>query len=351
MNVLYKNSRLRAMAKLNKAESCPACRLPCLQDLQIFQYFVMIEQMGRLLFRGGLNNGMLYVIVIMATIISFSFLMMGGTFPVGPKANTKAPTNVGKQEIIFEQDADPGKRNLQLQTFKVKTTCEDKIAVDFLIDVSGSMANGNKQVNERNALNSFASRMTDNSVIGIQIFSEPNNVREVVPISLYKDVRAQVQNTINSLTASGATSTRSAFDLAKQKLSQAISEDRFPGYKYNLIFLSDGVPEAQNLVPNSQNCLVTAPYTDPTTNLTTIRCFARIQDPRTPTNIPAEIKALGVDIYSIAITDPQDQLMKNELLQLLRDTSSDPDSTYFYESVDGNDLTAILDNVLKSICS
>ncbi len=300
--------------------------------------------------KGGANNGILFVIAIMATITSFAYLLMGGVAPDYPEATKNAPKNIGKQEIIFEQNTDPGKKNLQLQTFKVKTTCEDKIAVDFLIDVSGSMGNGNKQVNEKNAINSFVSRMTDNSVIGIQVFSDPNNVREIVPISLYKDVKTQVRNTINSLSASGATSTRSALDLAKQKLSQAISENRFPDYKYNLIFLSDGVPEAAGLIPNSQNCLVTSPYTDPLTNQTTIRCFARIQDPRTPTNIPDEIKTLGVDIYSIAITDPQDQPMKSELLRLLSDVSSDPNSTYFYESVDGTDLTAILDNVLKSIC-
>ncbi len=301
--------------------------------------------------KGRAKSGMLFIIAIMATLTSFSYLLMGGAIPDSPESTTKKPEGGGEQEIVFEQNADPGKKNLQLQTFKVKNSCEDKIAVDFLIDVSGSMANGNKQANEKNALNSFVNRMSDSSVIGIQVFSEPNNVREVVPISYYKDVSQQVKNTINTLTASGATSTRSAFDLAKQKLTEVISQDKYPGYNYSLVFLSDGVPEAQGLIPNSQNCLVTAPYRDPITNITTTRCFARIQDPRTPTNIPEEIKLLGVDIYSIAITDPQDQLMKNELLQLLRDVSSDPDSTYFAESVDGTDLKSILDNVMTSICS
>ncbi|HVF69607.1 MAG TPA: VWA domain-containing protein, partial [Xanthomonadales bacterium] len=189
-------------------------------------------------------------------------------------------------------------------------------------------------------------RMTDSSVIGIQIFSTPSNVREVVPISFYKDVKQQVQNTINTLNPDGATSTRSGFELAKQKLGQVISQNKFPGYKYNLIFISDGVPEVQmpENQKNSQNCLVTAPYQG------NIRCFARAQDPRTPTNIPSEIKGLGVDIYSIGITDSFDQPMKSELLQLMRDASSDPDSKYFYESIDGNDLTTVLDHVLKSIC-
>lgn len=300
---------------------------------------------------GRIDSGMLYVIVIMITITAFSYFMTGGIFPKSPAATTKAPPpGSGQQEIVFEQDTSPGKRNLQLQTFTVKNTCEDKIAVDFLIDISASMAYGNKQRNEKNALNSFAARLTDTSVIGIQTFSDPNKVTEKVPISLYKDVKQQVTNTINNLPASGATSTRSAFDLAKQKLSEVIIQDKFPGYKYSLVFLSDGVPEVQmpESEKNSTNCLATSPNPD---GSNTLRCFARAQDPRTPTNIPSEIKALGVDVYSIAITDPKDQPMKAELLQLLRDASSDPDSTYFYESVDGNDLQTVLESVLKAICS
>jgi hypothetical protein len=298
---------------------------------------------------GKVDSSLLYIIVIMASITGFSFLLMGGVFPDPPAATTKAPEGIENQEIVFEQDKDPGKRNLQLQTFTVKNTekaCEDKIAVDFLIDVSGSMAFGNKRINQRNALNNFVSRMKDNSVIGIQIFSDPNNVREVVPISLYKNVKTQVQNTINTLPANGATSTRSAFELARQKLLDAINQKKFPGYSYNLVFLSDGIPEVAGIIHNSDNCLVIAPDS----RLGGTRCFAKAQDPRSPTDIPQIIKTQGVDIYSIAITDPGDQPMKNELLRLLQDVSSDPDSTYFYESVDGNDLTTILERIFTSIC-
>ncbi|HUQ85688.1 MAG TPA: VWA domain-containing protein [Candidatus Limnocylindrales bacterium] len=304
---------------------------------------------NRLLLKGRANNGILFIVAIMATLTSFAFVLMGGVLPVAPEASVEAPKNTGEQEIQFEQNADPGKKNLQLQTFTVKNTCEDKLAVDFLIDVSGSMAFGNKQVNEMNALNSFADRMSDTSVIGIQIFSDPTNVREIIPLSLFKDVKNEVRATINNLPASGATSTRSAFSLAKLKLTEAITKNRYPGYNYSLVFLSDGIPETIMFESekNSTNCLATSP--DPI-NIGATRCFARAQDPRTPTNIPEEIKLQGVDIYSIAITDPKDQPMKTELLQLLQDVSSDPDSTYFYESVDGNDLTTILDYVLKSIC-
>lgn len=301
--------------------------------------------------RGGANTGILFIVAIMATLMSFGFLLVGGSFPTTPEPTINAPGNLGKQEIVFNQNTDPGKKNLQLQTFTVKNTCEDKIAVDFLLDVSGSMANNNKIGKEKAALRAFTNRMTDSSVIGMQIFSKPSIVREVVPISLYKDVKSQVQNAITALPADGATSTRSGFALAYQKLSEVINQNKFPGYKYSLVFISDGIPEAEGLIPNQANCIVTAPYTDSRTNKTTTRCFARIQDPRTPTNIPQEIENLAVDIYSIAITDSIDQPMKAELLQLLKDVATDPDSEYFHESVDGNDLTAVLDSVLKSICS
>jgi hypothetical protein len=296
---------------------------------------------------GKINTGFLYLAVIMFVIVGFAFLMMGGTFPDYPAATTKAPSNLGEQEIVFTQDPDPGKKTQQLQTFTVKNKCEDKIAVNFLIDVSGSMRDNNKIEKEKNALRAFTGKMSDNSVIGMQIFSDPNIVREILPLSLYKDVKQQAQDAINSLTTYRATSTRDGFNLSKQKLTEAINQNAFPDYQYNLVFLSDGVPEVD--MPESQktpeNCLATAPYRGQT------RCFAKAQDPRSPTNIPNEIKLLGVDIYSIAITDSVDQPLKNELLQLLKDAASDPDSTYFFESVDGNDLQTVLNNVLKSICS
>jgi len=294
------------------------------------------------------KNGILFVVAIMATITSFAYLMMGGTWPDAPQENTTSE-NPGKQDIVFEQVTDPAKKNLQLQTFTVKNACTDKIAVDFLIDVSGSMQQDGKIGKTRTALRAFTDRMSDSSVIGMQIFSDPDNVKEIIPLGLYTGVKVQeVKNAITNLRARGSTSTRSGFKLAYEKLSQAIGQNKFPRYKYNLVFLSDGVPEIDGIVHNDANCLARAPIGNK------IRCFAKEQDPRgTPTDpehIPSEIDTLGVDIYSIAITSRFDAGLKEELLQLLRDVSSDPDSKYFYESIDGDNLTTVLDTVLKSIC-
>lgn len=300
--------------------------------------------------KGGLNNtGTLYIIAIMATITSFAFVMMGGTFPTTPDENRTPPRkNPGKQEIIFDQVTDPGKKNLQLQTFSVKDACESRIAVDFLIDVSKSMSFGNKLSEEKKALKAFTDRMVDDSVIGMQIFSSPNNVREVVPISKYKDVKANVQNAINSLNPNGATSTRTAMILARDKLAQAVSSGDFANYKYSLILITDGVPEADGLLPyNSDKCIAVVP--DPTLGE---RCFAKKEDPRIPSNIATEIKNFGVDIYSIQITSnsSSDRELQPHLEKLMKDIASTPINEHYYTSFEGTGLTSILDKVFTDIC-
>lgn len=295
---------------------------------------------------GGINPGMLYILVIMAAVVTFSFLMMGGSFPIEPSPTTKGPNNPGEQQIVFEQVPDPEKPNLQLQTFKVKNVCQSKIAVDFLIDVSGSMRFGNKQNEEKAALRAFTGKMVDDSVIGIQVFSSPNNVRELIPISYYKDVKQQVQNTISTLTADGATSTRDGLSLAQQKLAAAINQNKFPGYKYSLVFLTDGVPETTNL--NEQNCVAEAIRDDGLR-----RCFARAQDPRTPPNVGLQIKNLGVEVYSINITSQEksDVEFGPHLEALLKDVASLPTSEHYYVSLNGSGLTGVLDKVFANICS
>lgn len=303
--------------------------------------------------KGKLDSGMLYIIVIMAAITTFAFYMVGGKFPkMFDPAGT--PKNPGKQEIIFEQVPDPKKKNLQLQTFKVKNTCESKIAVDFLIDVSGSMGfnGGIKQTNEKNALKAFTDRMVDSSVVGIQTFS--SGATDRVPLSYYKDVRSQVSATINGLTAGGATYTRDAFALTKQKLSSAISQDKFPGYKYFLIFITDGVPEADPPIFDDAHCEIIVPDS---TLPGGKRCFAKIQDPRgTPTdstNIGTEIKNAGVETYSLAITSQtsSDQQLLPYLTALMQNVASTPLTTHFYSSDNGSDLKTQLDSVFKDICT
>lgn len=278
---------------------------------------------------------MLYLVVIAAT-VGFAYYLTGGNLP-SSKSSTYTTNNPGTQEIVFQQTNDPSKKNLQLQTFTVKNACVSKIAVDFLIDVSGSMRSNNKIEKEKEALRAFTAKMTNDSVIGIQTFSDTGNIKERLPLSYFKDVKRQVESTINGLSPLGGTHTRSGFELANQKLADAINQNKFPGYKYNLVFLSDGIPE----MAGATDCVARSGT----------RCFARAQDPREPINIPQGIKGLGVDIYSIAIISPTEAAFEVPLKQLFRDVSSDPDSSYFYESADGENLTNILNSVFTNICN
>lgn len=297
--------------------------------------------LNKLQYKGKADTGTLYVVVILISLIAFSYFLAGGSLPAMDSANTQS--NPGKQEIIFNQVNDPGKKNLQLQTFTVKNTCESKVAVDFLIDVSGSMAFGNKQSQEKAALQAFTNRMVDESVIGIQTFSAGTS--DVVPISFYKDVKNRVQSAISNLPAVGNTQTRDGLMLSETKLSEAITQKKFPEHKYSLVLLTDGIPET---TPNETDCEATAIRQDGFK-----RCFARPQDPRVPTNVATEIKNLGVEIYSINITSTEksDVELAPYLEALLKDVASPPLSEHYYTSLDGADLKAILDKVFKDICS
>jgi hypothetical protein len=292
----------------------------------------------------GSGAGSLYVIVILILLFIGAVMFTGGLAPsiTNPTSGLLPPsTTPGEQEIVFPSDATP-QNTLQMRSFSV-STCQQKTAVDFVIDVSGSMGFDNKIGKERDALTAFTNQLATNSVIGIQTFS--TNVQEKIPISYYKDVKTQVQGTINGLQAGGWTSTRDAMNLAKQKLSDAITQNKFPGYQYSLILLTDGVPETQN----PKQCEVRVP--DPQQGGT--RCFAADQDPRIPTDLSADVKNLGVQIYSIGIysTQTSDQALQPYLQALLQDVASKPLETHFYTTINADNLKQILNGLVQKLCN
>jgi hypothetical protein len=134
--------------------------------------------------------------------------------------------------------------------------------------------------------------------------------------------------------------------LAYNQLDQAITEEAYPNYQYNLILLTDGVPE--QLPPRTCEVQTYDPLDAPLP-----RCFAVQQDPTIPTDISAEIRSLGVDIYTINVYSPSyasDAFMYPYLTTLLEKIASEPTSTHYYVSVDGNNLTSVLASINKSIC-
>ena len=308
----------------------------------------------------GVGIGTLYIFLILILLVIGGHLFSGGLHPVNPNGPNGVPTlepyynpeDYGVQRIIIPTDSldASGKKNLQLQTFMVNT-CGQKTAVDFLIDTSGSMEDDGKMEKAKSALREFARQIGGKTVIGIHTFSK--DVKERVPLSYYKDVKGEVAKTIDDLRPDGWTRTRDGFELVGERLATAIMQNKFPDYKYNLILITDGVPEIPPPQPDDRDCYIRVddPITAPAK-----RCFAKKQDPRIPTNLAERIKALdpakGIDIYSIGIYSEtsSDRQLKPYLEALLKDVASKPLDTHYYDSLNANDLKKIFENVIDKIC-
>lgn len=294
------------------------------------------------------------ILFIMGLVIAAAFVSSGGTTPVDPNGPGGPPTlephfnieDYPQQKIVMPTDPQTqADTNLQLKTFNV-SHCGKNSAMIFLIDTSGSMKFANKIDNTKRALKYFLDNLGGKSVVGLYSFSK--DVKEEVPINYYKDVKVEMDDAIAELRPDGHTRTRDGMELTRQKLQEVIEEKAYPGYKYSLIIMTDGVPE----VPPSQprNCYVTAydPNTAPA-----LRCFAREQDPRVPTNIASAIKQMGVGIYSVNIYSPNypsDVVMFPYLEALLKEVADQPTDTHYFSSVNGENLTKILESVVSSIC-
>jgi uncharacterized protein YegL len=300
------------------------------------------------------GSGYIYVILIMVIVIIAGYILSGGSIPIDPTGPDGPPTlepyfnasDYGQQKIIMPSGGLPtgSKENLQLETFSVNI-CGQKTAIAFLIDTSGSMKLDGKIAKEKEALQAFTKQLANKAVIGFYTFSR--SAKEEIPLSYYKDVKKEVADTINKLKPDGETKTRNGFTLAYNQIADAIKKNKFPGYHYSLILLTDGVPELQPY--DHRTCIVA--FDDPTT-APAKRCFAIEQDPRTPTNIAAQLQGLGVQVYSVGIFSQTttDKQMYPYLSALLKDVASQPLATHYYESVKGNNLKEILDTVVTNVC-
>jgi len=275
---------------------------------------------------------MLLVVVILGSIL----LAQGLT----PKSMTSTDEG-GGESILISEAPQPGRSNLQLDTLKFRK-CAEKVAIDFLVDTSGSM-DGSKLNNLQQALKFFGSKFPDNGVVGIQIFSGPQPAQELIPISLYKDVKRTFNNKIDSMYAYGSTYTRDAFEFAKPKLLAA--KAAYPNQKFALIFISDGIPEVTGCGREEQKNGCTA---------------AEAQDPNKAPSIPDEIKGNDIRIFSIAYLDRNDDFFDNKLKELMRNASSmdsnppcpaDAANVDFCIAPIGNQLDNILARISSKFCS
>jgi hypothetical protein len=298
--------------------------------------------------------GYIYVLVIMFIAITAGTVLSGGNIPVDPTSPDGPPTlppyfnaaDYDTQKIVLPSGAltpDP-QGNLQLKTFKVNT-CGTTTAVMFLVDVSASMEDYGKMDKTKAALSAFTKKFSKRTAVDFLTFSA--DTKERVPWGLYKDNKTEVDAAINDLKPEGWTSTRDGFKLALAKFQEAKDGNKFPGYHYNLILMTDGVPEIPPQRPRTCIAQFPDPYTAPAQ-----RCFAKEEDPRVPSDLSAEIKRLGVQIYSVGIFSDlsSDILMEPYLKQLLQDIASPPLNTHYYSTMNANDINNILTNVFDQFC-
>jgi len=301
------------------------------------------------------STSALSVFFVMGIVIVGAFIASGSSVPVDPNGPGGPPTlepyynpaDYPVQHIVTPTGGyATGKQNLQLQTFNVDN-CGENYVMLFVIDTSGSMTYENKIGNEKNALNYFTNNMGGLSAIGIDTFGgEQKAVDTQIPLNYYKDVKTQVKQVISDLTPHGGTPTRDAMQLAYTQIQQSISDDDYPGYTYNVVLMTDGVPET--LPPRTCEAQTPDPNTAPLE-----RCFTEGEDPTIPSNIGDEIRALGANVYAINVYSPSwtsDKFMYPYLTAMLGKLVSEPTNTHLYTSVNGSDLSNILQSIDQSIC-
>ncbi|MCL6096536.1 MAG: VWA domain-containing protein [Patescibacteria group bacterium] len=258
--------------------------------------------------RGGIE------LLVLAVVALASIMLVGGPF----KINNSIPPNQGQEYVPITPtpgDINQSNDTLQLKTFDFKG-CSGTVTVDFLLDRTGSMGDltptrQTKISRLKQAVLDLTGKLDDNAVVGIQSFSSVKITNDV-EVSYYKDVKTLIVNQVNSYSANGQTPTHDALVNSYNVLKNAIT--RFPSRKFNFILISDGQP-----VPDSQ-------------------------DPRLFNPNPAdEIKALGVNIFTLGVYDGKGQANDPKLAELLKSIASKPENYYEAQSADQ------IDNLLKSI--
>lgn len=304
----------------------------------------------------------------MIVAIIFGLLLSGGLF-----ARTSKYPNRGfyETEVITPQPGS-GEEGLQIETFKVKE-CRSNMAINFLIDNSGSMQFGNKMEELKNALITFANQYPLSGAIALQTYSE--TVRNRVEFSLFKDSKQKFIDQVNDMDWISATHSKDAFNAASVSINKG--KTLFPDYQFTLVFISDGIPETRlgnntcgggscgggncsgNLVGGEcRNGLMSGGTCTGGTSpefcmehpilADTCRCYDSNQD---PSAIASLLKAApsNVRIFTIAFTDDlADAHLNNKLQSLMRSIASP--GSYYLAPIE-SELTDIIDQIANRICT
>src|SRR3989344_8602785 len=121
-----------------------------------------------------------------------------------------------------------------------------KVAFDLLFDVSGSI--GSLSTKMQKASRRLISLLDDETVVGIQEFSK--YPRDVLAFNKLRVNRARAINLVGQ-GGRDLTYMKDGWEFARGKV--ASGQSAFPGYKWYVVFFSDGVPNCSNpnLYPSS----------------------------------------------------------------------------------------------------
>lgn len=297
-------------------------------------------------------KGSITIIVLLSIVIIGSIMLVGGAYPI-----ISYDTLNFENQKTFDEDQEPtptGKpNNKQLQIQELKN-CSDSLAVEFLLDTSGSMDNGGKINTLKESLNFFVGKLKKNAVVGIRTFSDKTNLQ--VSFDFYKNNQGVVGSIISGLTPGGGTSTRDAFIETQKDLKDALVKKEFKNYTFNLIFFSDGIPETVDGNTNKEGRKCT-----PEPRLQSgFRCFDTRQDPTNSSlvggNIAQQIKNLknkdekNVRIFSVLLFDSvKDAFFKTEEEAIMERVASTPED--FYKTTSPDDLQRIFKQIITQVCN
>lgn len=307
------------------------------------------------------KKGSITLYLLLGVIIVGAFFLAGGA----PKFEPSPTDNTPAGEVVMETP-DPQRNDLQLKELKFKG-CTTTAAIDFLIDTSGSMDDNGKLTNLETALTNFGKNFNDSTVTGLRRFSAvPNGcgspiTQRLVDINFYSANKNQFTNAVTNLCASGGTNTRTAFAAELDDMRQIVQDPRFKDKNFNLIFLTDGIPEGHSF-PLQGDCQhlvnsdfpVCTPYT--ASYPPACRCFDSSQDPTTNPHIAQEIQALkslngnNVHIYSLLVFDPNtDAPFKAKVDAMMTTIASTPQD--YLQTTDPSKISELYGQIAQKICS
>lgn len=265
--------------------------------------------------------------IILLVVGFLAFYSVDGIFP--SELNSLSLKNGQGYTMITPEPQNP-EGALQLDPIKFKG-CSTTAAVNFLVDRSGSMAEGQKLSLLQQGILSFANKLSGQSIMGLQTFAQ-DWTNDINP-GLFSNVKSQITNTVCTVNPNGATYTKDAFEKTKSVLISAKAS--YPSYKFALIFISDGVPET---IESDIACIPGQCRANSCT------CFAPEQD---PTAVANEVKAMGIKIYTIAYVDKADQNINDKLQALMKRVASPNE---YYMAPDETKILEILNKISSEIC-